>query len=790
MLQDRWHFFAGVLALAAVSAAEPPLAADHAEKMARGTELFTRHVRPLLVQSCFPCHGGDKTRGGLDLSSRETLLKGADEGPVLGELASASKLYRLAAHLDNPHMPPKAPRLGDGQLASLAAWINLGAPYDKPLAEKAAAKTPMIVTDEDRHFWSFRPLCRPRPPVVKEATAVRTPVDRFVQARLEEKGIVANGPIDRRRLIRRAKFDLTGLPPTPEDVEALVNDPDPDAYDRVLDRLLASPRYGERWARHWLDLARFAESHGFEQDYDRPSAYHYRDFVIRALNEDMPYDRFVRLQLAGDELEPDNPLALMATGFLAAGVHSTQITANQVEKERYDELDDMLRTTGTAMLGLTVGCARCHDHKFDPVPTRDYYRLLSTFTTTVRSEMQLELDPDARQSARTEFEAEQAELDRAASFLASDDPELPWQLGKAAEHRKAGPRKTATRVLISSEGVPAVRLHTQGDDFLAETHFLTRGDATQKGAVATQGFLQVLMRTPEGEKHWQVSPPPGWRTSYRRRALAAWMTDTEAGAGPLLARVIVNRLWQHHFGRGLVATASDFGYQGERPTHPELLEWLAAELVANGWHLKPIQRLIMRSAAYTRGIERDEKWLAVDPDNRLLWRQVPRRLEAEAIRDAMLAVSGTLDRTMYGPGTADPNTKRRSIYFFLKRSRLEPAMVLFDAPDGVQGVEQRPTTTVAPQALLLLNNKAVRARAEEFARRVGGTGKPVADSLRAGYLAALGRRPTDAELAESICFIGEQAAAYRADGKADADGLALTDFCQTLVELNEFIYVD
>jgi mono/diheme cytochrome c family protein len=778
------------IAVILLTGAEPKVPPDHAEKMSRGLDMFTRQIRPLLLENCFKCHGGEKTRGGLDLTSRETLQKGGDNGPVLGERSAASKLYRLAAHLENPHMPPKSPRLDDQKLASVAAWIDLGAPYDKPLSEKAAAKKPMVVSDDDRQFWSFRPLTRPTPPPVRDETFVRTPVDRFILAKLDEKGLAPNPPIDRRHLLRRATFDLTGLPPTPEDLDSFVSDSDPRAYDKALDRLLASPAYGERWARHWLDLARYAESHGFEHDYDRPSAYHYRDFVIKALNMDMPYDRFVRLQLAGDELEPGNQLALMATGFLAAGVHSTQITANQVEKERYDELDDILRTTGTAMLGLTVGCARCHDHKYDPIPTRDYYRLLATFTTTVRSEAEMELDPDAPRRAKADFEREVEKQSQDIARRQADDAECKALKEKLEKLRKAGPRKTATKVLISSEGVPAVRLHTQGGDFLEQTCFLKRGDPNQKEGVAPQGFLQVLTRSPEAETHWQTTPPPCWHTSYRRAALAAWMTDAEQGAGALLARVVVNRLWQHHFGRGIVATPSDFGYQGERPSHPELLDWLAGELIANGWHLKPIHKLIMLSGTYAQGIEADARRSAVDPENRLLWRRVPRRLEAEAIRDAMLAVSGTLDRSMFGPGTLDARMKRRSIYFSVKRSQLVPAMVLFDAPDGLQGVEQRSTTTVAPQALLLLNNLAVRGYAEAFARRVGAANTPPADAVQSGYALALGRPPTSAETADSLQFLREQATAYEKDGKPNATNLALEDFCQALLSLNEFLYVD
>ncbi len=299
------------------------------------------------------------------------------------------------------------------------------------------------------------------------------------------------------------------------------------------------------------------------------------------------------------------------------------------------------------------------------------------------------------------------------------------------------------------------------------------------------------MRCPDGEKHWQTKAPAGWRTSYRRRALAAWMTDAEQGAGHLLARVIVNRLWQHHMGRGLVGTPSDFGLQGERPTHPELLDWLAGELVANGWRLKPIHKLIVSSAAYRQSSRHDRARAAADPDNKLYGRRVPRRLEAEVIRDAFLAVSGTLDRRPFGPGTLDPKHKRRSIYFFVKRSQLVPSMVLFDGPDALQGVEQRTTTTIAPQALLILNNETVRGCAEAFARRIAPVAStPPADAVRAGYEIALARPPSAQELADSVAFVREQVESYRAGKKADAEHLGLTDFCQVLMGLNEFIYID
>lgn len=1012
-------------------AAPPAVPPDHAARMAQGQALFTRHLRSVLIQECLKCHGGDKVRGGLNLSSRESLLKGGDHGPsIVPGKAMESRLFQLVDHTETPHMPPKSPRLAPEVIAHLKNWIDLGAPYDKPLVEKVVGKKEMVVTEEDRKFWSFQPLQRPAVPEVKKGEWVRNPIDRFVLSGLEKKGLTPNGPTERRKLIRRVTLDLIGLPPTPEEVEAFVNDRSPDAYEKLVDRLLASPQHGERWARHWLDLARFAESHGFEHDYDRPTAYHYRDFVIKAFNQDLPYSDFVRWQLAGDEIAPGDPLALTATGFLAAGVHSTQITANLVEKERYDELDDILRTTTTAMLGLTLGCARCHDHKYDPLPARDYYRLLSTFTTTVRTEIDLPQDNKAHElalktwqgeheklllplkqyekdqlptrleawlakeskkdlspwtvleienprskggatftrqqdgslllsgtnpeheqltltakttlrgitsvrleamshpslvgggpgrasngnfalsdfrleatplaggkpipvgfkSARATFEqaglpvkaaidgdktsawavdpqfgknhAAIFELDRTldleggatltftlefnnntghgiarprlavttmASAVPFDAPAVPmavqkilaqhradpkanlkpedhqkllewyrendegWRSiqAKIDEHNRNKPKAPVVKALISSEGLPAVRLHTQGADFFQETYFLNRGDPSQKQSVATQGFPQVLTRNSQGEKHWQEKPPPGWRTSYQRRSLANWITDVDQGGGALLARVMVNRLWQHHMGRGIVATPSDFGQQGDRPTHPELLEYLAQELIANGWRLKPIHRLMVTSSTYLEDSSTNPEGLRVDSENRLFWRHVPQRLEGEVIRDSILSVSGLLDLKQFGPGTLDLNQRRRSIYFFVKRSQMVPMMVLFDGPDTLQGQEQRTTTTIAPQALLLLNNRLVRDSARALAERVKpGPSVTLSAALERAYQLTLGRSPTPREAGDCLEFVQEQVKSYSQQGKPDASILGLTDFCQVLLGLNEFVYAD
>ena len=999
---------------------------QHAAKMARGLSLFKSDVRTVFVEKCLKCHGGKETESGFDLSDRDHLMKGGDAGPaVLPGRGNDSLLVKLLRHVKEPHMPKGSAKLPDETIQKIVAWIDLGAPYDKPLVERADPKAwirAKIDASAKRH-WAFQPLQKVEPPPVQDRAWCRTPIDRFIRAKQEAAGVNPNPPVDRRRLIRRAYFDLIGLPPSPEEVEAFVTDRSPDAWEKVIDRLLKSPHYGERWGRHWLDLSRFAESHGFEHDYDRPTAYHYRDFVIRAFNDDLPYNTFVKWQLAGDEYAPDQPLAWMATGFLAAGVHSTQITKNEVERHRYDELDDMLATTGTAMLGLTLGCARCHDHKYDPIPQGDYYRLLSTFTTTIRSEYELDLDPAGFQKAmavwqrehqplidavtdyeknqlptrfaewektrqslppswilpeltqlrsgggatltkqddgsvlvsgtnppietlvftfttfqtglkairiealthpslvkngpgrgangnfaltdlkvvakskadstksttirllspRATFEqkglpaagaidadpvvsgwavdpefgkdhaaafefaeavgyqegttlevtmsfhnnvghgmgrprisfATEATLDLKAAPIAEsfkralelppeqrDEPQkrllLKWFApldpgwvtlqSKVQEHLKMMPKPHKVKALVSSEGLPPVRLHTQGEDFLPHTHYLRRGDPDQKEEVAEQGFLQVLLPESHDLSRWQRPAPQGSRTSRRRVALAEWLCDVEQGAGSLLARVIVNRLWQHHLGRGIVATPSDFGTRGEPPTHPELLDWLAQELIRHGWRLKPIHKLIMMSAVYLQDSTADEQRLLRDRDNKLLWRWTPRRLEAEIIRDQLLALGDTLDRTMYGPGTLDESSQRRSIYFTVKRSKLISMMVVFDAPEALVGVAERPATTIAPQALMLMNNPHVRSWAKRFAARIQSSDDP--EVVRRAYAIAVSRPPTEDELTDGVAFLKEQTEIYKRSGRSEARELAVADFAQAIICLNEVVYID
>ncbi|GAC1449069.1 MAG: PSD1 and planctomycete cytochrome C domain-containing protein [Isosphaeraceae bacterium] len=721
-----------------------PVPADHAEAMKQGLVLFKEHVRPLLVARCLECHGGKATKGDLDLSDRKPLV----ESGVIDGAGKESRLYALVSHAEEPFMPMKGDRLPDEALARIARWIDLGAPYDRPLVDrKAVAAKPTGPSEEDKNFWSLRPLQGVAPPVVKDDSWVRTPIDRFILAKLESEKLRPNPLADRRVLIRRLTFDLLGLPPTPEEVDAFLDDPAPDAYAKLVDRLLASPRHGERWARHWMDVARFAESHGYEQDYDRPFAFHYRDFLIKAINQDLPYDQFIGWQVAGDELAPDNPLAMAATGFLGAGAFPTQLTEAEFESARYNELDDMTATTGSAFLGLSVGCARCHDHKYDPIASEEYYSLASIFTTTIRSEIDLPLSPGAK----------------------------------------------PVKVQVTSEGFPPTKHHADErgfPHFYAKTYKLSRGDVSQKTHEATPSFLRVLMRDGKDASYWRVAPPSDKappRTSFRRASLARWLTDTEHGAGHLAARVIVNRVWQHHFGRGIVGTPSDFGLQGDRPTHPELLDWLALDFIRNGWRLKRLHQQIVTSSVYMQDSRHDDASAHLDHDNRLHWRYTPRRLEAEPIRDAMLSVAGHLDPSMFGPGTLDPQMRRRSVYFQVKRSQLIPVMMLFDWPEHLVSIGQRGTTTTAPQALLFMNSPLGRLCAQGLAARLDNG--PTAKAIPYAYHLAFGREPTAAETDLANAFLARQSRAYHDAGKPDPDRLARVDLCQALMSMSDFIYI-
>ena len=946
---------------------------------------FESKIRPVLVESCYQCHStqalqSGKLQGKLLLDSRDGVRKGGESGPAVVPMDPDSSLLISAINYDGPEMPPKS-KLPQNVINDFLKWVEMGAP-DPRDGTNAVVQQKDIDIDAGKTFWSFQPLKTAVPSGVRNTTWATTDIDKFILAGLEEQNIAPNSTADRITLIRRLYFDLWGLPPDRGDVEAFISDQSPAAYQGLVNRLLEGQHYGERWARHWLDLARFAESNGYAFDVDRKAAFHYRDFVIRAFNDDMPYDEFVRLQVSGDLLAPQDILAQAATGFLAAGPFTSQQTQKERERSRYEQLDDIIGTLGTSMLGLTVGCARCHDHKFDPLGQHDYYRLIACFEQTGFQDFDWDPDPAGTKMAMDAFNVKHQPFvdvrtafeknvlpDRLAAweqtnaspepettlslwhhigpFMATDftaaseqkfAPEKEIELTKAVgdlywtakpewkdgtvhntltgnnaanylfrtievaqdaalevsfgyndgiqvflnqksvlakpasgpaapdqhvtilhlnsgrnelllkivngdgpsgfyfranpteipesvrntlnlarnqrsdkqkqellkwfaprdrdwarldqsekQHLEKKPQPQITKVFAARNGGTTYEF---GED-TRKVYFLARGSSNSKTGRATPSFPRVLMNSEDGEKKWLGDGAQTTKVNQQppRVALGEWLTDHEYGGGHLLARVIVNRLWQHHFGTGIVATPSDFGQQGARPTHTELLDYLALKLIEGGWRLKPIHRLIMTSAVYMQSGTASDDGLQRDPDNQLWWRRPSRRLEAEIIRDSLLAVSGTLDKTMFGEGTLDEADLRRSIYLKVKRGSLIPILQLFDAPDAIQGIGDRSVTTVPPQALAMMNSPLVRQLAEKLALRVQENNEMVPEQIvDTTFWITLSRPPAPYEAAQMSQFVADQAARY--GNEEAAMTVAVTDFCQLMLCLNEFFYVD
>jgi hypothetical protein len=697
---------------------------------------------------------------------------------------------------------------------------------------------------DDKSAWAFRTPCRPALPQIRDAAWVVNPIDAFILARLEKQDLAPSRRADKLTLLRRVTFDLTGLPPTVAEQEAILADKSTSAYEKVVDRLLASPRYGERWAQHWLDLVRYAETDGFKSDDFRPTAYQYRDYVIRALNADLPYDRFVRQQLAGDELEPDNPQALVATGFNRLWPYENNSAL--LEAQRQEILDDVTEVTGSVFLGLTVGCARCHDHKFDPISQVDHFRLQAHFaglrtrddllaadprerqryrerlaawesaTRDVRNEMN-EMTADARGKGRaqalTKFRAEiqeavkaleanrtpyqqvialmaevqlSAGADSAAAKLPADKKKQYDELAKKLA--TAGPKpKPPGPIVMSVSDVGRAA---------PPTHRLAGGDWSKPREEVQPGFLDALRpAVPD------VKPNPSGDSTGRRAALARWLTQP---THPLTARVVVNRLWQHHFGVGIVATPSDFGAQGDPPTNPELLDWLAVEFVERGWSLKQMHRLMVTSATYcqTSLVDPADPRLQVDREDKLLWHARRQRLEGETLRDAMLAISGELNLRPFGPSArpklpekisnyawkpdARPEDQhRRSVYVFAKRNMRFPMFDAFDLPDMHNSCARRSQTTTAPQALLLLNGDFTLDRALHWCESLRSGSPDDRAFVTKAYRQAWGRPAREDEIAAAVSFLQRQRSLE--DGRTDD---AADDFCHALLNANEFLYVD
>lgn len=732
-----------------------PLGTDFAKLLPpahEGPVDFVRDIQPIFRQHCYDCHSADHEDGGVNLGIRDRALQGGHDGPIF-EVGSSvhSRLIHLVAAVDSKSiMPPETGGLSKQEIGLLRAWIDQGAvwPNGTDVADPREEKA--------KTHWAFKRLQEVAVPAVNGTSWPQTPVDHFIAAKLEEASLTPQQPATARELIRRINFNLIGLPPTPEEVDAFCIAAEKDqtaAITELVDRLLASPHYGERWGRHWLDVARYADSDGQESDRDRPTAYHYRDFVIRSLNNDMPYDQFIRWQLAGDEYEPANSEAVAATGFLAAGPFAAlpdRLMEDERLRNRYNELDDMLSTIGTGFLGLTLGCVRCHDHKYDAIPARDYYSLMSAFHGGVRTEVPLGNTNE-----------------------------------KVLAYRDLGPDP-------------------------GPTWLFQRGNYYDRDQPVSLGFVSILTsgKSPSNYLLTARELSPSKQTTNQRRAMADWMTDTEHGAGALLARVIVNRIWQHHFGHGIVRTPGDFGVRSEAPSHPELLEWLTHDFVQHGWQIKRLHRLILQSAVYQQSSHVADVTTATSPhpdaDNRLLWKFPLQRIEGEILRDSMLAVSGTLNTKSYGPAVKppiageaivarnlkdgypdkiedSPEIRRRSIYLFHKRVVPYPLLQAFDKPDAQQTCSRRDHTTVAPQALALLNDPFVRTVSSEFADRLMKQHpEDLKSQLRLAYRLALSREPEDDELFAAEAFVVDQTNQRK----------ILTDLCQTIFALNEFLYVD
>ncbi len=704
------------------------------------------------------------------------------------------------------------------------------------------------------NHWAFLPPSSVRPPAAASAGA--SPVDAFLNARMQAEGIQAAPPADRESWLRRVTYDLTGLPPTPSERAAFLADRSASARERVVDRLLASPRYGERWAQHWLDLAHYADSNGFELDADRPDAWRYRDWVVSALNQDLPYDRFLALQIAGDEWAPDSPEALIAAGFARAGPREVVSGNIDPEVKRQSELTEATSTVGSVFLGLTIGCARCHDHKFDPIPTTDYYQLQAYFAgaelkeVPIHSEVEKErfdaetrriralmepieaekkkLEQPYRDRLRAAKEAGLTAQERAVRAKSKEDrtPEeqrlfegtstalnVTWEeVAEAASHdpEVRAARESLKRQLHELELLlPTPPAHAmtfaEPGETLPETRVLSRGNVKNKREPVEPGPPGILRASLKGGGGTEIRPQRQDEThSGRRRALAQWLLES---GNPLTARVMVNRLWQHHFGRGLVATPSDFGIRGARPSNPELLDWLAQEFVRRGWSLKAMHRLMVLTDAYARSSSATNAESASrDPENRLLWRMNRRRMEAEGVRDSVLAVSGVLNLQAGGRGVLaplepevkdlifteaevvdlwpeDPNPHawdRRSLYLYRKRNIPYPLMSAFDAPDAQTPCPERSVSTHAPQALVMLNSGFAQKAAGRFADSLLSARTKPEERIREAYLRCYARVPSSDELRSAAEFV-------RTGEGSEQD--RWTDFALALLNSNEFLHV-
>jgi cytochrome c553 len=776
-----------------------------AEPSPAEAEFFEKHVRPLLAAHCFECHSEENAESGLRLDSLSGMLRGGERGPALvSGQPEASLIVSALNHGEVLQMPPKA-KLAPQQIAHVVEWIQRGAAWP---GESAPTVSPVgtsplgTITAEDRQFWSFQPPQAPPLPEVQQAGWAQTPIDRFILAELEKKGLSPAPPADKRTLIRRVTFDLTGLPPTSEAIEEFLTDDSPQAFARVVDRLLGSPQYGERWGRHWLDVARYADSNGMDENLAFASAYRYRDYVIEAFNRDKPYDRFIAEQIAGDllpaepnETDEQRRERLTATGFLAIG--PKMLADDDPQKKEMDIIDEQLDTLGKALLGLTIGCARCHDHKFDPIPAADYYSLAGVLKSTKTMENfkvvaewhEHSLENAEQQAARAAHEqliqqVQQRIEERQKQYPGSEATKQAVAALEVEKKALEGQRSPLDTAMGVTEGSPQnLRIHL-------------RGSHTTLGAEVPRRFLRVIA----GEESASLDGGGSGRL-----ALAQWLAQRDH---PLTSRVMVNRVWRWHFGRGIVPTIDNFGRLGERPTHPQLLDFLATEYVRRGWSTKALHRLILLSSTYQMSTRPNDAALLADPANKLYWRFNRRRLEAEEVRDAVLAVGGRLDLTPGGSLSVFANREyvtnrdrmaqgyantRRSVYLPVYRSAVYDVLQAFDFADPSTLEGNRATTTVTPQALFIMNSDLVAASAASLAERVQ-TQHPgdTTAQLAAAFRSVLGRPPSAAEQSQFQSHLELLTVEYGAANTPPetARNNAWRSLCRVLLGSNEFMYVE
>ncbi len=841
--QVYWTFQVIILLLflrSNLAQAEQDLAIPEREAL----EFFEREVRPVLVEHCYRCHGQARQRSDLRLDSKSAVLQGGIQGPAVVPAHPEESLLVEAIRYEGLEMPPEGP-LPEEKVNLLVRWVELGAPWTPEDQAEQRDLGFSLFTDADRAEYAYQPLGPVAPPRVQDQRWLSNPIDQFILDRLEREGLTPAPRADRRTLVRRLYFDLTGLPPSPDQVQTFLNDSDPQAYRKLVDRLLDSPRFGERWGRHWLDLVRFAESNGYRADEFRPFAWRYRDYVIQSLNDDLPYDQFIKEQIAGDELSPDDPRAKVATGYLRLWVYESN--QRDVEAQWDAILDDLTDVTSDVFLGLGMGCARCHDHKYDPILQRDYYRLRSHFAAILPREdlSVLQQGPGTGRAEReavwnfltlelrSELKSLEEDVTRSVTLdaISKFQPEMrsmiktPPAERTLREHQLA---ELAYRQVTLAESNALSRL--KGEDkerrgtLLAD---LDKFDFLKPPGPSLDAIVDVSAeapptRIPGKRSEEEILPGPlsildpepseirpvNWSESTgRRSALAHWLTDP--AENPLPPRVIVNRLWQHHFGEGIVETPSDFGRLGEPPTYPELLDWLANELIQHGWSLKHLHRLMVTSSTYQQAsdhplTEHDEKLL--ENQERLFGKMRIRRLEAEPIRDAMLAVSGELDRDHIGGPSVDPDQPVRSIFTKFKRNAKDPFLSAFDVAGGYLSTSRRNVTTTPIQSLLMINGAWTIQRARAFSDRLlNGDLQSDRERVDLAFQMAFGRPASPTEIADTLQFLRELSVDAAGDIALNEPGPGLSgcdfephpitddawvDFCHALFNSSEFIYID